>query len=140
MKRRSDDISHEGRIIAIDPQVTSVQIVSQSACSACHAKGLCSLGESKEKIVDLPTTPGNWSVGQDVMVFVRKTMGFKAVWIAYVAPLFILVAVLLGTLAASVSELAAGLSAIGAVAVYYLVIWLLRNRLRNEYTFYIKEK
>lgn len=141
MKRHSDDISHEGRIIAIDSQVTSVQIVSQSACSSCHAKGLCSLGESKEKIVDLPTTVGNWSVGQEVMVFVRKTMGFKAVWVAYVVPLLVLVAVLLVSLAVvGASELTAGLCAIASVAVYYLLIWLLRDRLKNEYTFYIKEK
>lgn len=138
--RHSDDISHEGRIVAIDSQVTTVRIVSQSACSACHAKGLCSLGESEEKLVDLPTVPGNWSVGQDVLVLLRKTMGFKAVWIAYVVPLFVLVLVLLGTLLSGVAELVAGLSAIGAVALYYFAVWLMRNRLRNEYTFYIKEK
>lgn len=138
--RHSDDISHEGRIESIDSQVTTVRIVSQSACSACHARGLCSLGESEEKLVDLPTVPGNWSVGQDVLVFVSKTMGFKAVWIAYVVPLFVLVAVLLGTLLCGVAELVAGLSAIGAVALYYFAVWLMRNRLRNEYTFYIKEK
>ena len=36
------------------------------------------------------------------------------------------------------SELLAGLGAIGAVAVYYGVIWLLRDRLRKEYVFNIK--
>ena len=38
------------------------------------------------------------------------------------------------------SELLCGLSAIGVIAIYYLGVYLLRNKLKNEYTFYIKKK
>lgn len=135
----SSEISHRGRIVAITPEVTTVEIVSESACAACHAKGLCSLGDSTVKQVELPTRGwDNYSVGQEVNVVLRASMGHKAVWLAYVVPLLIMVAVLLGVLSAGGSELLAGLSAIGAIAVYYLIIWLLRGRLRNEYIFNIK--
>ena len=136
----SDEIAHEGRITEITPQAITVEIVSSSACSACHAKGLCGVSESTVKKIQVPFDFGQWSVGQDVDVFLKKTMGYKAVWIAYVAPLGILLAVLLGLMALGTGELAAGLAAIGAVGVYYFVIWLLRSRLRNEYTFYIRQK
>jgi hypothetical protein len=53
-------------------------------------------------------------------------------------PLLVLVASLLGTLATGGSELLAGAVAIGAVALYYGMIWLLRKRLRNDYIFNIK--
>ena len=133
------EISHRGRIVSITPEVTTVEIVSESACAACHAKGLCSLGDSKVKQVELPTRGwDNYTVGQEVSVVLRATMGHKAVWLAYVVPLIILVAVLLGILSAGGSELSAGLGAIGAVALYYGVIWLLRERLRKEYVFNIK--
>ena len=133
------EISHRGRIVSITPEVTTVEIVSESACAACHAKGLCSLGDSKVKQVELPTRGwDNYTVGQEVSVVLRDTMGHKAVWLAYVVPLIILVAVLLGILSAGGSELSAGLGAIGAVALYYGVIWLLRERLRKEYVFNIK--
>ena len=135
----SSEISHRGRIVAITPEVTTVEIVSESACAACHAKGLCSLGDSTVKQIELPTRGwDNYSVGQDVSVVLRASMGHKAVWLAYVIPLLIMVAALLGTLAAGGSELLAGLLAIGAIALYYLVIWLLRGRLRNEYIFNIQ--
>ena len=135
----SSEISHRGRIVAITPEVTTVEIVSESACAACHAKGLCSLGDSTVKQVELPTRGwDNYSVGQEVNVVLRASMGHKAVWLAYVIPLLIMVAALLGTLAAGGSELLAGLLAIGAIALYYLVIWLLRGRLRNEYIFNIQ--
>lgn len=135
----NSEISHRGRIVSITPEVTTVEIVSESACAACHAKGLCSLGDSTVKQVELPTRGwDNYSVGQEVSVVLRASMGHKAVWLAYVIPLVVMVASLLLTLSAGGSELLAGLVAIGAVALYYGVIWLLHGRLRNEYIFNIK--
>jgi sigma-E factor negative regulatory protein RseC len=135
----NSEISHRGRIVSITPEVTTVEIVSESACAACHAKGLCSLGDSTVKQVELPTRGwDNFQPGQEVDVVLRASMGHKAVWLAYVMPLLVMVAVLLGTLSAGGTELLAGLIAIGAVALYYLVIRLLRGRLRNEYIFNIK--
>jgi Positive regulator of sigma E activity len=135
----SSEISHRGRIVSITPERTTVQIVSESACAACHARGLCSLGDSKVKEVELPTRGwDNYQVGDEVSVVLRASMGHKAVWLAYVLPLVVMVAALLGTLAAGGSELLAGGVAIGAVALWYLVLWLLCSRLRNEYIFNIK--
>ena len=135
----NSEISHRGRIVSVTPEVTKVQIVSEPACSACHAKGLCGLGDAKLKEVELPTRGwDDYAVGDEVEVVLRASMGHKAVWLAYVVPLLVMVAALLGTLSAGGSELLAGLVAIGAVALYYGVIWLLRERLRNEYTFNIK--
>ena len=133
------EISHRGRIISVTPEVTTVQIVSESACAACHAKGMCSLGDASLKEIELPTRGwDNYQVGDEVSVVLRASMGHKAVWLAYVIPLVVMVAALLGTLAAGGSELLAGGLAIGAVALWYGVVWLLRDRLRNEYIFNIK--
>lgn len=136
----SSEISHRGRIVSVTPELTKVQIVSESACAACHAKGLCSLGDSKVKEIELPTRGwDNWQPGDEVSVVLRTSMGHKAVWLAYVVPLILMVAALLGTLSAGGSELLAGLVAIAVLALYYLGLWLLRGRLRNEYIFNIKQ-
>ena len=133
------EISHRGRIISVTPEVTTVQIVSESACAACHAKGMCSLGDASLKEIELPTRGwDNYQVGDEVSVVLRASMGHKAVWLAYVIPLLVMVAALLGTLAAGGSELLAGGVAIAAIALWYGVVWLLRDRLRNEYIFNIK--
>ena len=135
----SSEISHRGRIVSITPEVTTVQIVSESACSACHAKGLCSLGDSTVKEVELPTRGwDNYQVGDEVSVVLQASMGHKAVWLAYVLPLVLMAAALLVTLSAGGSELLAGGVAIAAVALWYAVLWLLRGRLRNVYIFNIK--
>lgn len=134
----SSEISHAGRIIDITPSVTTVEIVSESACSACHAKGLCGVSESKTKTVQIPTRGwDSFKVGDEVSVVLKASMGHKAVWIAYVAPLAVLMAVILGTSGLGMGELASGLTALGAVAAYYFVVWLFRARLKSEYIFNI---
>lgn len=137
--KKKSEISHRGRVIEITPLVTKVEIISESACSSCHAKGLCSLGDSKSKIVEV-TTRGwdNLSVGQEVEVTLKASMGHKAVWIAYAAPLVVMVLALLISLELGVSELISGLIAIACIAVYYFVIWLFRGKLKNEYIFNLK--
>ena len=36
------------------------------------------------------------------------------------------------------NELVRGLVALGGVALYYLLVWVFRDRLNNEFVFYIK--
>ena len=87
----------------------------------------------------MPTSPSaTYGVGDEVQVVLKATMGLKAVWLAYFLPLVILLGVALGLIALGVGEVAAGLAGIGGVALYYLVLWLLRDRLRNEYVFTIQ--
>ena len=138
--KRENNISHRGRVVEITPELTSVEIVSEAACASCHAKGLCGLGESQSKLVQLPTSPYmDLAPGDEVEVLLSASMGHKAVWIAYVIPCFLLIAVLLILNATAVGELASGLCAIASVLVYYFVVWLFRGRLRNEYIFKIKK-
>ena len=134
-----EQVMHTGQVVSMTPKTTTVQIVSHSACSECHAAGLCGLSEFTEKAVDVPTDPyATYGVGDEVQVVLKASMGFKAVWIAYFLPLVVLLAVALGLIALGVSEVVAGLAGIGAVALYYLGVWLLRDRLRNEYVFTIQ--
>ena len=130
---------HTGQVVSMTPQTTMVRIISESACAQCHAAGLCGLSEYTEKAIEVPTSPSaTYGVGDEVQVVLKATMGLKAVWLAYFLPLVILLGVALGLIALGVGEVAAGLAGIGAVALYYLVLWLLRDRLRNEYVFTIQ--
>ena len=134
-----DVISHKGRIVDITPEETTVEIVSSSACSSCHARALCPATDTESKLVSVPTSP--YSVhapGDEVEVCVKRSMGLKAVRVSYIYPLLILVAVLMSALAAGAGELESGLFAIASVAVYYVVVFCLRSRLENEIVFYIK--
>lgn len=137
----NNQISHPGRIAEITPDFTTVEIISESACSSCHAASLCGLSEYEKKAVQVPTRGwDNYEVGQEVSVVLKASMGHKAVWLAYVLPLVLLVAVLMALLHIGAGELLSALSAFVAAAIYYFVIYLLRDRLRNEYAFEIEKK
>ncbi|MGM9734917.1 MAG: SoxR reducing system RseC family protein [Candidatus Cryptobacteroides sp.] len=141
MSIKIDEIAHDGRITDVNPDFTTVEIMVSSACSGCHAKGLCGMSEEKDKVIMVPTDPYTvYSVGQEVLVMTKKSMGLKAVWISYVIPLAILLILILSLSSVIGNEAFTGLVAIAGVAIYYFVIWLLRDRLRNEFVFYIKEK
>ena len=138
--KKEKEICHDGRIVEITPEFTSVEIISSSACSQCHAKGLCGFSEEESKLVMLPTDPySERKVGDRVTLALKQTMGLKAVWISYVIPLIILMILVLSLSPVIGNEVWTGLAAIGGVALYYLVIWLLRDRLKNEFVFYIKD-
>ena len=140
MSSKIKEISHKGRIVEITPEVTTVEIVSESACASCHAIGMCSLGDSKVKTVQVPTRAwDNYQPGDEVNVLLQASMGHKAVWLAYVIPLIIMVAVLMVLTETGVHELISGIVAIASIGVYYFVLWLFRNKLKNEYIFNIKK-
>ena len=52
---KKNEITHPGRIVEITPDFTTVEITVSSACSSCHAKGLCGMSVDEhfaESIVD----------------------------------------------------------------------------------------
>lgn len=135
------EVSHSGRIVSINPQFTTVEFVSESACSACHAAGLCGMSEATTKAVQVPTDPfKTYYVGQEVNVNLKATMGLKAVWISYGIPLLILMILIVSLSYIAKNELVIGTGAIAGVLIYYLVIWLMRDKFAKEYIFYIREK
>ncbi len=137
---KKNEIAHTGKIVDINPDFTSFEIFASSACSSCHAKGLCGMSEEQEKVIMLPTDPYTvYAVGDEVQVYTKMTMGLKAVWISYVVPLLILMILILSLSSVIGNEFLRGGVAIAGVAVYYFVIWLLRDKLSDQFEFYIKK-
>ena len=133
-------IRHDGVVDSIEGDCIHVRIVQASACAACGAKSLCSAAESKEKIVDVyGDDTAIYQVGQKVMVEGAAAMGMKAVRLAFLFPLLLLVgAIALTIWLTGGNEALAALAALGVVVLYYLVLFTCRNRLRTEFTFTIK--
>ena len=134
------EVSHKGTVISVGQDRISVRIVSESACSACHAAGLCGASESKNKIVDVPVYGGQtYSVGQEVEVCLARKMGLKAVLLSYVIPLVILLILVLTLSSIGLGELVCGLASIGGVALYYLRLYFRRDSLAEGYVFYVRK-
>lgn len=145
-------IKHDGIVIAINGDGTArVRIVQASACSACKAKAMCASAESKEKEMEVVLLGDEamrregerqgFAVGDEVEVMVQQKMGWKAVVLAYLLPFVVLIAVLLvGNSCFDVREEILGTIALCAMAVYYLVLGLFKDRLQKEFSFTARKK
>ena len=129
-------------MIGVEGQRVTVRFVQLSACSACHAKALCSGGssESAEKVVVANSYGVPYQVGDDVRVIVGDGLAWSAVVIAFVVPLVLALACLFGVVGASGSEMVGCVATLGLLAVYYFVVWLLRARLERRVEFTLEHK
>jgi sigma-E factor negative regulatory protein RseC len=132
-------IEHEGIIDHIDGDVAHVKIDNVSACASCHAKGACGAADQEEKFLDVPLHSTTYRQGDTVFVQIAQHLGFRAVALGYVYPFLVLMAVLIGLLAAGMEELRAGVFALLSIIPYYLVLYMFRDRLSKSFTFSIKK-
>ena len=149
-------IKHDGIIIALNEDGTAlVRIVQTSACAACKAKAMCASAESAEKEMTVVLLGDEqWAVGNEVEVMVQQKMGWKAVMLAYLLPFFVMLAVMFignGLLAMgdgatgllgdeAKREAVLGTVALCAMAVYYLVLGMFKDKLQKEFSFTAKKK
>ena len=95
-----------------------------------------------------------YKVGDEVEVMVQQKMGWKAVVLAYLLPFFVMLAVMFignGLLALgdgatgllgyeAKREAVLGTVALCAMAVYYLVLGMFKDKLQKEFSFTAKKK
>ena len=132
-------IDHLGTVDRIEGDVVHIKINSESACSACHAKGVCGAADQEEKYLDVPLSGATYKTGEWVHVQVARRLGFKAVALGYFYPFLILMAVLILLILVGVSELKAGSLALLSILPYYLLLYLFRKRIESTFTFSIKK-
>lgn len=134
-------IEHSGVVERADARTVYVKITSQSACGSCHARQACGMAESEEKIVAVRTADAaRYASGDSVSVGVRRGIGMRAVALAYVGALLVLLAVLVAAnLLLGWSEGMSALAAVAGVALYYVVLWLFRRKIEHTIHFTINK-
>lgn len=132
-------VKHCGEVIRIEGQSVFVRMTVNSACSTCHAKGVCGASEQTDKIVEVETAEASaYEVGDNVEVaLMQRNMGSMSVILAYVVPFLVLALGLVGALVAGASEGVAALVALVGVVVWYVVLYMLRDRVKNRIKFII---
>src|SRR5210317_40841 len=100
-----ESITHPGIVNNITEDSVFVKILAKSACSTCHAKSMCNIAEVEEKVIEIKNDPEKeYTQGQEVTVAMQKSLGGIAVFLGYVLPFLLLIAVLLLVLMISGNE------------------------------------
>jgi len=135
----NNSIEHKGLIERINGNSLYVKILSQSACQACHAKGACSLSESREKEVEVQNYKGEYKIGESVRLVMSRSNGYSALLIGYVIPFLLVFLTLIITTLSGMTELKAGLLSLVVLFPYYLIIYLSRNNIRKKFEFSVRK-
>ena len=137
----ADVIKHRGIVEKIDGSHVVVRIVQTSACSACSAKGLCNASESKEKQIDVYEVNPAYRIGEEVVLCGSTSMGMKAVFLAFGIPVLLLLAALFVTMRITDGDaLLAAAVALLAVVPYYVVIYLMKDKMNKTFSFVIEKQ
>ena len=130
-------IRHEGIVESIGADAVMVRILQASACSSCDARKLCRSSESKEKLVEVKGHYPTLHVGDGVTLCGSIRQGLRASVLAYLFPLVLMLVVLFAATHLWGEKMGA-LAALLSLALYYGVLFLLKDKLGKHFTFRIE--
>ena len=132
-------ITHSGVVDSVEDGCVHVRIVQTSACAACKVASYCNASESKEKMIDVfCDSVAEYKIGQQVTVSTSGKVAAKALLWAFGVPFVMLMVVLVLVLLLTGNEGWAALGALVALVPYYIILWLLRDKMREQLAFRIE--
>lgn len=135
-----DHIDHTGVIESVDAarHTVHVRINGSDDCAGCPAARLCSAAGDDTNLIEIKAAnAADYRKGDIVKIRGTEKMHRKAIIYATVVPCIILAGVLVGVYLLTGRELAAALSGIVAMAIFYIFLWLMRNKIAHEFSFVI---
>ncbi len=133
-------IEHEGVIEHIDGNNIWVKIIQKTACSECHAKGYCSASESSIKSVLIKNVAGDYQINQKVIIYGKNSMGWLAVFFAYVLPLFLIITTIVVSQSVyKTSDLQSAGIGLAILIPYYAVLYFFRSKFASKFVFSISK-
>lgn len=136
---REKEIEHNAIVSSIEKGVVFVTVESTSACAGCHAKGSCTMSETSEKIIQVRVSDNpNLKIGSSVTVAISKKAGIIAIIMAYIIPVFLIVASLFLFNELKVSELLSFTWMILIIICYYIILYITRDKILNKINIKIK--
>ena len=132
-------IEQSGIIEEITQGSVVVRFTQHAACGSCNAKMLCGMTESNDDKVNVPVYSNDFSVGEHVKLQMVRSLGLKAVFLAYVLPIFLILAFLLVLNSLGLNELISGIISLGILLPYFLILSFKKHLLKKTFTFSISK-
>ncbi len=130
-----------GVVESVNGNVVRVRCVRLSACDTCSASSSCRTVHGKAMFVDVHDTEAQkHNVGDRVVVETDARNGRDAVLLGFVWPLVAFVAVLVVANVSGQSECVAALFALGALVVYYTLLYIMRKSVGRRFSFRIVDE
>lgn len=126
-------IEQKGTVEEITSRSIRVRTLREASCGQCSAKSMCFLGESPERIVEVSDFTPDIKIGDTVGITISRSMGNKAIVLAYFIPFLCLITGLVLFKQLGLADWLSGILAISILIPYYLVLYLVRGRLQKTF-------
>jgi len=131
-------IEHDGIVTQVTETFIIVAIQSQTACAGCHAKGACGMSEMTLKSITAEKPNEEVKIGDKVIIYASTQNAMLSVLLAYIVPSVLIIAILTILILAGISEILAATLSLTATTVYFIVLYLLRNKFTEKIKFKVK--
>ncbi|MCQ2322635.1 MAG: SoxR reducing system RseC family protein [Bacteroidales bacterium] len=132
-------VSHTGVITSITSDELGIEILSSGSCGSCSIKSACGMSETREKHIVVPKPDGKeFIIGQPVKVSMTARQGGRAAVYAYLIPALLIIFTILIISQFSLKDWIAAVAGISAAAVYYLVLFLFRRKIRERFEYEVE--
>lgn len=135
----ADCLEQKGVIEHIEKGLASIRLATFSACSDCHSKSLCGVSDDEARKVDVVLPDNSYSIGEQVLVGMKKQLGMRATFYAYILPFILVIFFLVLFTSLQIKELYSGLLALLSLVPYYTCLFLFRHRLSRTFTFTLRK-
>lgn len=133
-----ESLQHRGIVESVEGRVVTVSVDRESACAGCHAKGICGSSGEKRLIAVETEYAATFERGERVVVaLLSQRMGFSSVIWGYVLPLVVMLTLLFGIKVVGGTDGIAAIASLGGVALYYVVLYVLRQTIERKIKFTI---
>ncbi len=136
---KKERVQHEGVVVKVSTQTLEVLIQSHSACSACHAKGACSMADMKQKMIVTQKPDTDIQIGDKVMVYASMNHAFYSVLLAYILPSILILTAIFFLEKSGSEELTAAITSLILLAVYFFILYLFRNKISHKIRFTVEK-
>jgi sigma-E factor negative regulatory protein RseC len=130
--KEMDVYIHSGVVSAIRDRSIIVSLDQNNNCDSCHARGGCGIADSATREVEVGDLDRSFTLHEEVQVTLKKGLGQKAVFWAYIFP-FSLMLLTLVVASMATEEWVAGLMSLLILIPYYGILYLFRSHFQKTF-------
>lgn len=124
---------HSGMVSQIHGSSIIVTLDKNVHCESCSAKGVCGISDTASKEVEINDPDVSFKLNEPVEVVLKKNLGHKAVFWAYIFPFILMLSTLLIS-SLLFAEWIAGLLSILILIPYYSTIYALKDYFKKTFS------
>ena len=129
----------EGVIVGKDTDSVTVAVTPEKACASCKAHGVCSESSGQKQKIHIKAAGNEFSCGETVKVKLMQADGMKAVRLAYLYPLLLVIFTLTTIYIFTEKDWLSGLVSISVLIPYFVIVHRYRSNIDKEFRFTIEK-